>query len=80
MPAVADAVEPQTLLAPEEVVAVERSQVAKVEGFRYEEPTYRQTFDGFEPGQSVLDVLFNYGPEARSIIDQGVPARFQRSS
>lgn len=73
LPAVTHAMKGQPLLAPEEVVEVEREQVATVQSFRYEEPTYRQNFDGFEPGQSVLDVLFNYGPDARYVIEQGVP-------
>lgn len=36
--------------------------------FRFEPPTYHQNFDGFEPGMSAVDLLFNYGPEARSIL------------
>lgn len=31
-------------------------------------PTYRQNFDGFEPGMSAADLLFNVGPEALSLI------------
>jgi hypothetical protein len=33
----------------------------------YEEPAYRQNFEGFFPGMSILDLLFNYGPEAISL-------------
>lgn len=29
---------------------------------------YRQNFDGFEPGLSVLDLLFNYGPQSLTMI------------
>jgi len=37
----------------------------------YEHPSYRQNFPDFIPGMSVLDVLFNHGPEAKRIILQG---------
>jgi hypothetical protein len=33
---------------------------------RFDAPTYRQNFPGFEAGMSAVDLLFNYGPEARS--------------
>jgi hypothetical protein len=33
---------------------------------RFDEPTYHQNFSGFEAGMSAVDLLFNYGPEARS--------------
>lgn len=36
--------------------------------FRFSAPTYHQNFEGFEPGMSAADLLFNYGPEARSIL------------
>ena len=29
-----------------------------------QENAYRQNFEGFIPGMSVLDILFNHGPEA----------------
>ena len=38
----------------------------------YEHPRYRQAFDGFQPGMTTLDVLFNYGPDAVSIIKDGL--------
>lgn len=36
--------------------------------FHFDAPTYHQNFEGFEPGMSAADLLFNYGPEARSIL------------
>lgn len=36
--------------------------------FHFDAPTYHQNFEGFEPGMSTSDLLFNYGPEARSIL------------
>lgn len=44
---------------------------AEVHRFYYDPPTYRQNFEGFEPGMSAADLLFNYGPEARSLLAQG---------
>jgi len=38
----------------------------------YDHPEYRQNFDGFIPQMSVLDVLFNHGPESKRIIMDGV--------
>lgn len=36
--------------------------------FRHAMPPYRQNFDGWVPGLSALDVLFNHGPAARGLI------------
>jgi len=38
----------------------------------YAEPDYEQNFEGFEPGLSILDLLFNHGPEAKGIILRGI--------
>jgi hypothetical protein len=37
----------------------------------YEHPAYRQQFDGFEPYMSVIDLLFNCGPDSLSILLEG---------
>jgi hypothetical protein len=37
---------------------------ATVHRIGYDHPTYRQNFEGFEPGMTALDLLFNYGREA----------------
>ena len=37
----------------------------------YYHPTYKQGFDGFEPNMSIIDLLFNMGPEAMEIILSG---------
>ncbi|MGA7304917.1 MAG: WbqC family protein [Rhodothermales bacterium] len=39
---------------------------------RFEEPGYEQNFEGFEPGLSILDLLFNHGPEAKGILQGGI--------
>ncbi|HKK46464.1 MAG TPA: WbqC family protein, partial [Balneolaceae bacterium] len=37
---------------------------------KLEHPQYHQHFEGFEPECSILDVLFQFGPESFRIIDQ----------
>lgn len=39
----------------------------------YVHPTYRQNFDGFRTGMSVLDLIFNHGPDSRQILSSGWP-------
>ncbi len=34
----------------------------------YEHPVYNQLFGNFEPHMSVIDLIFNHGPESRSIL------------
>lgn len=36
----------------------------------FDHPKYHQHFEGFEPNCSILDVLFQFGPESFRIIDQ----------
>lgn len=59
------------LLAPADAAPHDREVVPALDVFRFETPTYRQNFEGFEPGMSAVDVVFNYGPEARSLLEQG---------
>lgn len=59
------------LLSLEDAAKRNQAFVPDLQVLRYEAPTYRQNFPGFEPGMSVLDVLFNYGPEAVGVIRQG---------
>ena len=72
LPGVLRRFEAGPLLAPDEAVVYDAQQVNEVQVLRYEHPTYRQPFEGFEPGMSALDLLFNYGPEARTILEQGI--------
>lgn len=64
-------VEPDTLVVPagEEERVVERP--VDVCEFTYDHPTYRQNFEGFEPGMTAADLFFNYGPEGRQILAGG---------
>lgn len=70
--AVLRATDATTLISPEDAVPDDQAVASVLQVVRYDHPTYRQNFDGFEPGMSAADVLFNYGPEARSIIAKGV--------
>ena len=63
---------PASLLAPAASAPYDAQAVAPLQVLRYQHPRYRQAFDGFEPGMTALDVLFNYGPEAASIIREGM--------
>ena len=38
----------------------------------FEEPVYRQHFEGFEPDMTAVDLICNYGPEANGVIKQGI--------
>lgn len=60
------------LLSPPEAAEHDARAVGPVQVFKYESPIYHQNFEGFEPGQSILDLLFMYGPEAGAILQQGV--------
>lgn len=40
---------------------------------QYRHPNYSQSFGDFIPNLSVIDLLFNYGPQSRDIIMQGNP-------
>lgn len=43
----------------------------EVQWHRYEHPTYQQTFKGFEPNMSIVDLLFNMGPKAKDTLLSG---------
>jgi len=38
----------------------------------FSSPSYRQTFTGFISGMSVLDLIFNYGPDSAGILQTGI--------
>jgi len=48
------------------------STEAEVHPLTYEHPTYHQNFEGFEPGLSAADLVFNYGREARRLLADGL--------
>ena len=39
---------------------------------RFVEPEYQQNFDGFQPGMSIVDLLFNHGPDAKNVLRSGI--------
>jgi hypothetical protein len=39
----------------------------------YQHPEYSQTYPGFEPYMSAIDLLFNHGPESRRILQTSAP-------
>jgi hypothetical protein len=43
----------------------------------YDHPQYSQVYEGFEPYMSVLDLLFNHGPESSAIITSQRPVSNQ---
>jgi len=43
----------------------------KVQWHSYVHPTYRQRFEGFEPNMSIIDLLFNMGPESLETLLKG---------
>jgi len=62
-----EAVDEQTLVT--DPASAERGAAAgTAHTFHFDAPTYHQNFEGFEPGMSTSDLLFNYGPEACSIL------------
>ena len=67
-----DEVGPEPLLVPAVSAPVDAQAVSPLQVLHYAHPRYRQAFDGFEPGMTAFDVLFNYGPEAASIIKEGI--------
>lgn len=43
----------------------------KVHWHNYEHPIYKQHFNGFQPNMSIIDLLFNIGPQSKEIILKG---------
>lgn len=69
--AIVEAAGAEALLVPERLLDVEQAPVP-MRGLAYDEAERYQNFEGFEAGMTVLDLLFNYGPEARRWLDRGV--------
>lgn len=56
----------EDLIVPLESLSVDAPLASAV--LQFDALRYRQNFEGFEPGMSALDLLFNYGPESLAII------------
>lgn len=64
--------EADALLTLPESADGDRQQVGvPVRVLRFHEAERRQAFPGFEPGLSVLDLVFNYGPAAADVLREG---------
>jgi hypothetical protein len=68
-----------TLLAPPDAAAHDAALLdeaddldCEVQVARFEAPRYRQHFDGFVSGLSFADLFFEYGPEARALLREGL--------
>jgi hypothetical protein len=68
---VLNALDADVLVAPHDVAEHDADAASTVQAHRFEHPTYRQNFDGFEAGMSAMDAIFNYGPDARRLIRDG---------
>ena len=51
--------------------AVFRQANINLQWHSYEHPTYQQRFDGFQPNMSIVDLLFNNGPQSIDILLKG---------
>lgn len=69
--ALVQVIEPDTIVVPTEETDSLPNGDVDVQLFSYDHPTYRQNFEGFEPGMTAADLVFNYGPEGRRILAQG---------
>lgn len=69
------AVSDGAFLSATDTIAADR-RLTNVRHVVYLDPLeYRQNFAGFEPGVSALDLLFNYGPEALSMLRRAANIR-----
>jgi hypothetical protein len=59
------------LIAPLDAARHDAAFAPVVRAFHFEGERYRQNFEGFEPEMTAADLIFNYGPEARSHLRQG---------
>ncbi|MGD6807453.1 MAG: WbqC family protein [Candidatus Bathyarchaeia archaeon] len=48
-----------------------RQAKISVQWHSYQHPLYKQRFEGFEPNMSIIDLLFNMGPESKRILLKG---------
>lgn len=67
-----DAADADTLTVMGDVDRVSSTVDVEIQSLQYDPPTYHQNFEGFEPGMSAADLLFNYGREAQRLLAQGL--------
>jgi hypothetical protein len=69
------------LLSPMEAAKFDAEAVAPSAVLEVRALEYRQNFEGFVPGMSILDLLFNYGPDTLTMIRRSaVVTMLKRSS
>ena len=63
--AILELLNPRSLVSSTHSFESDRGRYHTVDRFHFQEPEYRQHFDGFEYDITALDALSNYGPEAK---------------
>ena len=63
---------PTTILSPPDAAPHDAGSGYDVQVLSVNEPEYRQNFEGFEPGMSAVDLLFNYGPEGLHFVTENI--------
>ena len=61
----------EALAVPEEDSPSDLPEWVVPHAFAYDHPNYHQNFEGFEPGMTAADLLFNYGREAQRLLAKG---------
>ncbi len=64
--------ETRELLTLPESMDHDRAGGVAVRPASFKHPQYYQNFEGFVPGMSLLDCLFNYGPDTRYLLEQAL--------
>jgi hypothetical protein len=66
------------LLTPEHAAEHDADAVPDVHVYHFDPPQYRQNFEGFKPGMSALDLLFNSGPQGLRTIRESARTTLYR--
>ncbi|MFB6230075.1 MAG: WbqC family protein [Salinibacter sp.] len=72
IPGIIEAMDADVLTVVGDADQVPSTVDAEIQTVSYDPPTYHQNFEGFEPGMSAADLLFNYGREAQRLLTQGL--------
>ena len=65
----------KVVLLPRSTLHVDRPRAGRAQVLHCVPPTYRQAFEGFVPGVTALDLLFNYGPDSLAMLMRGVEVK-----
>lgn len=72
LPGILDRMCPAPLLTTQESAPHDAHHGSRLRVLHYDHPQYRQAFDGFRPGMTAFDAIFNLGPESVGMIRRGV--------